>query len=186
MINKEDFTLLYFKRDRKGCFSWQEVPVKKAPSYRHFMTAWEYAEKMWIFGGCGPSPADVGHLNDFVDFYIECCYDGANHSVNNRFLFFDPICSELGKFEMFWSSAFISMHQLNSGVEELYYLNMYKLSWTQIQCKQSIPNLYGATLTNGFTGICSNLILYGIGECESSPNTHTKITWIFHCCCGET
>ena len=61
------------KRDKKGCFSWHKVLVKKAPSYRGNMTLWEYADTMWIFGGCGQSPANVGHVNDVVDFAIRRC-----------------------------------------------------------------------------------------------------------------
>ena len=89
-------TVWQLKRDGKGCFSWHEVPVKKAPSYRHDMTAWEYSEKMQIFGGCGPSPADVGHLNNFVDFDISSkyCYSGKNHGVINQLLCFGPSCNE--------------------------------------------------------------------------------------------
>ena len=76
-------------RDREGCFSWREIPVKKAPSCRH-MAGWEYSDKMWIFGGIGPSPLDIGHLNHCVDFSIGSYDEG----TNNQLLCFDPSCSE--------------------------------------------------------------------------------------------
>ena len=56
---KEDHlsSMWKLKRDRKGCFSWNKVYVNEEPSYRCHMTGWEYAEKVWIFGGYGILPA---------------------------------------------------------------------------------------------------------------------------------
>ena len=188
---KDDLGAVWqLKRDRKDCFSWREVPVKKAPSYRHDMTAWEYSEKMWIFGGCGPSPADVGHLNDFVDFAINSgppC-SGVNHGVNNQLLCFDPSCSEWANLQYSGAAVPLSLnisstvigneawlYRDSSGVGELYNLNMHTLSWTQIQFKGSIPKLFCATLTHGFTGTCSKLVLHGT---EPSPDESSQSTWI--------
>ena len=49
-------------RTRKGGFSWVEVTVRKAPLRRRCPTGWAYAEKVWIFGGCGPSQTRFVHL----------------------------------------------------------------------------------------------------------------------------
>ena len=190
---KDDLGILWrLNRNRKGCFSWHEVAVKKSPSYRHDMTAWQYSDKIWILGGCGPSPADVGHLNNFVEFGIPSrrCYapGGVKHVVNNQLLRFDPSCSEWANLKCSGATVPLSQNISSTvmgyeawlysdssgvGLGELYNLNMRKLSWTQIQFKQSIPKLPSATLTRGFTGTCSKLVLHGLSECETS-----KITWI--------
>ena len=146
-------TVWQLKRDIKGCFSWRDVPVKKAPSYRHDMAGWEYAEKMWIFGGCGPSPADGGIRTKCYKFV------GVDHSINNQLLCFDPSCSEwttvkcagaVPSHRCECTSVIISnIVWLYGGnrpeyLGELYNLDMNQLVWIQIQCKPPIPKVHSA------------------------------------------
>ena len=52
-----------------GCFVWSQIMVKnrkKAPSPRKDHSGWEYAGKVWMFGGSGSSPE--GYLNVHGDF----------------------------------------------------------------------------------------------------------------------
>ena len=177
-------TLWQLKRDMKVCFSWCEVPVKKAPSHRHNMARWEYAGKLWIFGGCGPSTADGGLL-------AHCRLSfNANHSVNNQLLCFDPSCREwtsvkctgaVPSHRSHCTSAVIGNKtwlyggQLPEHLGELYNLDMNHSFWTQIRCIPSIPKVNLATLI--FTG--NKLVLHGRSESSYSfidPNE----TWILN------
>ena len=160
-------TVWQLKRDLNGCFSWREVPVKKAPSYRHDMAGWEYAEKMWIFGGCGPSPAGGGIRTGCYDT------DGVAHNINNQLLCLDPSCGEwtIVKYagavpppQCDCTSAIIRNEVWLYGGDgygpsaDLYNLDMNQLFWTHIHCE--LPSvLYRATLV--FTG--SKLVLHGDG-----------------------
>ena len=70
----------------QGSFVWSTIVMtdEKTPSPRSGHTGWEYAEKLWTFGGWGKSPA--GFLNDFggFSFNLHNCY------INNQLLCFGP------------------------------------------------------------------------------------------------
>ena len=58
------------------------------------MTGWEYAAKVWIFGGYGILPAVGDHMNDLRDFlYIRSAY-GLEYGYNNQLCRFDLSCHE--------------------------------------------------------------------------------------------
>ena len=165
-------TVWQLKRERKG-FSWHEVPVKKTPSYRYHMTGWQYEEKMWIFGGHGPSPVDFGNLSEFAEF----CSGYNNHITSNQLLSFDPSCNEWKNLKcsgavpsprykctsaLIDNEAWVHGGNKDEHERELYNLNMSKLSWTQIECKPQLPELFNAPLIGGFIGTCSKLVLHGV------------------------
>ena len=65
---------------------WSEITGQhhaKMPSPRYGHSGWEYADKLWIFGGSGPSLE--GYLNDHGD---------ACNTHNNQLLCFDPSTEE--------------------------------------------------------------------------------------------
>ena len=73
-------------KTNRQCFAWscnKPQCKEKTPSPRTGHTGWEYAGKLWIFGGCGYSP--MGYLNNNGD--IDGYYDFAK---NNQLLCFDP------------------------------------------------------------------------------------------------
>ena len=170
-------TLWKLHRHRKGSFSWHQVRVNISPSAREFMTGWEYAGNLFIFGG-GPiedgpiGPLDVGHLNDFGEFSTE--------GYNNQLLCFDTSSREWSNLKcsgmvpsprsehsstaigdkawLYGGDCGTTLHALY----DLYELNIPHLMWTQIEPPQPLPKLWDdqsitATMANqlvfhGYTG----------------------------------
>ena len=182
-------TIWKLQKDRNDGFSWSEVLVKKAPSYREDITGWEYAEKMWIFGGIGQSPANVGHLNDFVDFELDFYH--SSYGINNQLLCFDPSCCEWTNLKCCGAvpsprSECASMTidteaWLYGGItsteqfHDLLKLDMNSLIWTKIPCKETIPKLKNASLFHGSTDR-QQLVLNG--QNVEHFLTETTITYI--------
>ena len=172
------------RKGNKGCFSWSEVSVNKIPLHRYDMTGWEYAEKLWIFGGVGPSPVDVGQLNNFVDFILLPNGDG----VNNQLLCFDPSCQEWNNVKSFGavpsprrhhSSAIMNDKVLLRGgldnseiLNDLYELGMHNLTCTEIKTTQPEPSLSYFCSMNAIAG--NKLVFHDV--VDSTPKK--MITWI--------
>ena len=81
-----------WKLPSNGSFEWDTTDTnndKAVPSPRSDHCAWEYAEKLWIFGGYGVSPAR-GFLNDHGDFKRH--FTNFYHSLgwNNQVLCYNP------------------------------------------------------------------------------------------------
>ena len=145
---KENTSALWkLRRNSKGSFSWSEVNVDQAPSWRYEMAGWEYAEKLWVFGGAGIDPAIVGHLNEFGDF------DGSTY-CNNQLLSFDPSCTKWSNLQCFGAVPSPQCHLVSAilgdkvwvsggglGPYDLHSLSMPNLTWTQIETKGLIPAL---------------------------------------------
>ena len=183
--NLENLGMVWqLNRDREGCFSWHEIPVMKAPSYRRHMAGWEYAEKLWTFGGIGPSPVNVGHLNDFVE--VDIIDSDDEEGTNNQLLCFDPSCSEWANLKssgavpsprcvrastLIGDEVWVYGGSKKEQMRELYNLNINHLSWTKIQCKPTLPELFHPTLICGFTGTHSKLVLHG---CQDSYTNKAK------------
>ena len=72
-------------RTETGDFTWTFIKYqsdKESPSPRDQHTGWEYARKLWVFGGEGPSPEI--YLNDYGDIEYGC------YHRNNQLLCYDP------------------------------------------------------------------------------------------------
>ena len=181
-------TIWKLHKDSNDGFSWSEVLVNKGPSYRRDITGWEYAEKMWIFGGRGQSPANLGHLNDFVDFELNFYHD--SYGINNQLLCFDPSCCEWANLKCYGAvpspraeCASMTIDKeawLYGGVtstelfHDLLKLDMNSLIWTKIPCEQTIPQLINASLLHGSAD--GKLILHG--QNIENVLTETTITHI--------
>ena len=189
LANDNLATLWKLQKASKGGFSWSEVFVKKAPSYRCDMTGWEYAEKMWIFGGFGPSPADFENLNDFVDFDLDFHEVGVDFGTTNQLLCFDPSCCEWTNVKCCGTVPSPRAHCASAAIgneawlyggynsttgyfNDLFKLNMNNLTWTEIQCKRTIPRLCKPCLIHGVSD--SKLVLYG----KTLKDERTTITYI--------
>ena len=76
----------------KGCIAWSEVKFqdqKKTPSPRCLHSAWEYAGKLWTFGGEGRSP--FAYLNEHGNFHGILNFRRIfNSFYNNQLLCYDP------------------------------------------------------------------------------------------------
>ena len=80
-------------RPSKQYFEWSEIvtqPQAKSPSPRYAHSGWEYAGKLWIFGGHGLPLA--GYLNDHGDFKEDAMLWGNRnlYGKNNQLLCFNP------------------------------------------------------------------------------------------------
>ena len=134
-------------RTVKGRFAWQKIKSiikKKSPSPRIRHTAWEFSEKVWIFGGrvlSSENPSD--YLNNYGDF--------GDWGENNQILCFDPSCNEWTNPQSFGD---IPTHREGHGtapindriwlyggsnsthnepLDDLYYLDMHSLTWTMVR-----------------------------------------------------
>ena len=184
-----ELCLWKLQRDRKGCFSWNEVPVNISPSDRRGMTGWAYAGKIFTFGGATlyrSPPAGVGHLNDFGEF-------GADNCTNNQLHCFDTSSQEWSNQKtsgtvpcprLFPSSTAIDDkawlfggHLAGTRFSDLYELNMPHLIWTQIETPQ--PLQAELLKTHYISAITRNqLVVHGTKE---KANTFildlTSLSW---------
>ena len=143
-----------------GSFTWSFIKYqcdKESPSCRYRHTGWQYAGKLWIFGGTGASPELF--LNDHGDIA------GGNVTRNNQLLSYypdsnrwtNPQCfGEVPSPRSHHSSTIIrdkvfllgGYNENFSWLDDLFQLDMYTLTWTRIQTDQHHPGTYsGCTLT---------------------------------------
>ena len=172
--------------DRKGCFSRSKILVNKPPSYRSCATGWGHDEKLWLFAGIGASPADVGYLNDFVDFDFVMRIDGIDYGLNNQLICFDPLRKVWSNLKCggvvpsprhsHVSTVVGDEVYVYGGMEaisclfDLYKLNMTNFSWTQIQTETQIPKF----LCSISPITKSKLVFHGYYSADDENNT----TWI--------
>ena len=141
----ELWTLSKAKRE---CFAWSfhESPYKEeSPSPRRGHTGWEYAGKLWTFGGWGSSPE--GYLNEHGSF---------SGPWNNQLLCYDPTTQKwtnlrcLGTVpspRSYHASAMIKENvwlfggnDLMQRMDDLFELKMQSLTWIKIQTGQPHPH----------------------------------------------
>ena len=172
----------------QGSFVWSKIVMtnnEKAPSHRCYHTGWEYAEKLWTFGGCGKSPA--GFLNDFGDFNNSLSGDVHWQHFNNQLLCFDPSNEEWTNPQCYGMVPEPRARHATTASQEkvwlyggnyfircfntLHELNMHSCTWTLIQSQKIQPQRLACTLTISD----DKLILHG------GSNAFHKIfsdTWI--------
>ena len=157
ITRKQRNALWTLKRSETGDFSWKLIKyqcdeLKESPSPREGHTGWEYAGKLWVFGGEGPSPES--YLNDYGDT------EGNLFPRNNQLLCYGPHtkkwtnpqcfgeiplprtrpCSTIIR-EKVW---LFGGHDYKLGYHDAFFqLNMHSLTWMQIQ--MSRPSLWPPT-----------------------------------------
>ena len=172
-------------RNSEGCFAWDDIvttEIMKVPSPRSSCTAWNYSEKLWLFGGYGAPP--TGYLNDHGDFLDD---------ENNQLLCFNPSCNEwtnpkcAGTVPAPCSHHATAIHKnivwlyggrngTNVYFNDLYQLNMHCLTWTNIQISHPKPSELACCSLNITS--CNQLVLHG-GAYRSGYRLHTSSdTWI--------
>ena len=139
-----------------GSFTWSTSHIQditKTPSPRSGQRAWEYEQKVWIFGGFGSSPE--GFLYDYGDFQQSLTH-AAGIGLNNQLLCYDPSINSWANVECFgeipsprtYARAAImkekvwlygGRYQYNSilHANRLHELNMHSLVWTHIDITKS-------------------------------------------------
>ena len=162
---------------------------EKTPSPRsgHMYSGWEYAGKLWTFGGTGPSPD--GYLNEHGHF--QDVFDN-NNVFNNQLLCFDPSRQEWtdintsgtmpeprithaatitrGKVWLYGGLVKISSDVCNVS-DELYQLNMVSLIWTEILTGEVKPGKISFCSFNASTD--NKLVLHG------GLGSLSHLTWVF-------
>ena len=178
----ELWTLSKAKRE---CFTWsfKETRCKeKSPSPRSGHTGWEYAGKLWTFGGWGLSPE--GYLHEHGSFS-----GGFNVKWNNQLLCYDPTTHKWTNLqcigtvpsprsdhastiirENVWLFGGKDIRQL---MDDFFELTMHSLTWTKIQTGQSHPHARCFCTLTVLTD--SQLVLHG-GWCVKEQKFSD--TWI--------
>ena len=145
LLNTRD-SLWKLSRNAKGSFAWQKAKSKvkkKSLSPRVHCTIWEFAEKLWMFGGkvlTSVNPSD--YLNNYGDF--------GDWGENNQILCFNPSCNEWTNPQSFGDIPEPRAHHgtviirdkswLYGGsnslhgtpLDDLHELDMHSLTWTLI------------------------------------------------------
>ena len=179
-------------RNANGSFVSSKIHIdnqKKVPSSRFCHCAWEHGEKMWVFGGFGPSPVD--YLNDHGDFVPWGASGGTTYGNNNQLFSFDPTARTWTNAECFGDIPSPRGEASTAIVEDtvwlyggstnkiifnndLHELNMLSFTWTKIETTMPRPN---GTRTASLTPISANqLVLYGGYVCDENDT----VTWVFN------
>ena len=176
-------------RTETGCFTWSFIKFedeKKSPSPRYGHAGWEYAGKLWVFGGKGHSP--LFYLNDHGDrAFLTARGSERRKLVNNQLLCYDPNIQKWTNPQCFgtipsprsghgcsiikdkvWvfggSSQNVTFH------EELFELTMQSLTWTEIRTVQPRPEPRCLCTLTALTN--NQLVLHGgLGNEETLSNT---------------
>ena len=179
-------------RPSKHYFEWSEIvtqPQAKAPSPRYSHSGWEYAGKLWIFGGIGLPLA--GYLNDHGDFKV----DVRNRNLygeNNQLLCCNPssgvwrnpntsgtiprqchshATTIIG--EKVWVYGGRNL-DYTFEIQDLFQLNMISLTWTKIKTDEPQPPYRWSCSWNAVTE--HQLVLHG-GVARNGYAVDD--TWIF-------
>ena len=148
---------------------WNEVgirPAQKTPSPRFKHTAWNHADKLWVFGGFGSF--DSEYLEEHGDFeqnehmvaaFVYCNY-ACQIYANNQLLCFDPSnevwtnpkcygmipsCRGDHATTIIGDQVWLYGGRLTTSTalyDDLYKLNMSTLTWTHIQTDQNRPQVF--------------------------------------------
>ena len=153
-------TLWTLSRTETGDFSWGVIKYqgdKKSPSPRTRHTGWEYAGKLWVFGGKGPSPKH--YLNDDGDIandvvpqnnQLLCYYPHTQKWANPKCFGEKPSprsshCTTIIR-EKVW--LFGGYNEKLACLSDFFQLNMHSLTWMRIQTGRCCPAARcGYTLT---------------------------------------
>ena len=190
------------RRTSTQCFDWSKVIAEneeEAPSPRYLHSGWEYAEKLWTFGGVGAYPN--GYLYEHGYFVLQ-----RNMWYNNQLLCFDTSTQEWRDVK---SSGTIpqprsrhatcitnsivwlygGMMEHNHRVffyDDLYQLNLQHLIWTKIITCSVKPSPCCFCSFN--TATDSQLVLHGLFE-YPDPSTWVldvpSLTWKQHRLYGD-
>ena len=168
---RERNSLWTLSKTELGCFTWNFIRVqhaKECPSPRDGHSGWEYAGKMWVFGGEGPPPDR--YLIENGDF------EGEDDIRNNQLLCYDPSIQRWTNPQCFGAVPSPRSHHASTIVndkvwlfggysdfwtvhDDIFELTMPSFTWTQIQTGQPSPQArFYCTLT-AVTG--NQLVLHG-------------------------
>ena len=176
-------------KTKSGCFKWSCIKTHckgESPSPRYGHTGWEYAGKLWAFGGLGPSPE--GYLNchgDVARLYL-------NYLGHNQLLSYDPNTKKWTNPQCFGAvpvprashaSAIIKKKVFLVGGannynmvwdNDFFQLDMQSLTWTQLGIGQPSPQ---ACSSCSLTAISDNQLVFH-GGYSTERGEALGDTWI--------
>ena len=169
-------------RNQQASFIWNKIVIldnMKSPSPRCHHTGWEYAEKLWIFGGRGRFQAQflnthgdfLHHFNNQVFYFNACTKEWENPRCSGSVP--TPRCGHA-------TTVIIDIVWLYGGryhstiFDDLYKLNMCSLTWTQIQTGETKPQGRCVCSLNAVTD--SHLVLHG--GVQTHDNALLNDTWM--------
>ena len=164
----------------KDHLTWTKMPLNalyKTPAPRERHTAWEYDEKMWVFGG------EMGYLLGYLNEHGDI-----EDRRNNQLLCFDPCCNtwtnpkcsgDVPSPRCDHATAIIGdslwlYGGYNRGYnsDDFYTMSMDSFSWIQININHPTPGHRWKHSLNAISA--TQLVLHG-GYCCGLANA----TWIF-------
>ena len=165
-------------------FQWRRIQIEdvtKTPSRRDGHCAWQYEDKMWIFGGQGSPP------NNFINKHGHFVVNPNRPVWNNQLLSFDPSIQTWEDVQYYGDipspracgAAAITNHQVwlyggydsNYGnLYDFFNLNMHSFVWTKIGNGRKIRKRFLLTLTPITT---NQLVLHSQGL-----RSNSRTTWI--------
>ena len=186
-----DFTNMLWKLTRKpnGSFGWSTINMgkdpKRVPSPRTGHCGWEHGGKLWFFGGHGRKPE--AFLNDHGDF------TNSQFVRNNQLFSYEPStrtwenvkCSGdvLSPRSAASAAKLKDKVWLHGGIDgsecstdDLYELDMYSLTWTEIDTGMTKPGCRAFSSLVPIAG--SQLVLHGGWALGNSAATDCSLTWI--------
>ena len=159
--------------ERSFIWSFTEYQIREeSPSPRCDTSGWEFAGKVWIFGGIGPS--SEGYLNVHGDFAISQLDLG---EMNNQLLCFDPNTQKWTNPQCYGDKPSPRYDHCTAIIREkvwlfggfhlggqggFYQLAMDTLTWTQIHIGPLGPQ--GSCFSTLTATGNDQLVLYGFGE----------------------
>ena len=184
----ESNALWTLSKAKRGSLTWSCIKThckEESPSPRSGHTGWEYAGKLWVFGGIGPSPN--GYLNWHGDVTQDMFNDAAG---NNQLLSYYPSQREWTNPQCFgtiptprFSAASAIMRKkvfLFGGctnnqvwVNDFFQLDMQSLTWTQLRIGHISPQARSACT---LTAISDNQLFLHGGHTQIGGSSDD--TWI--------
>ena len=165
-------------------FTWtkmSEKPKSETPSPRTGHSAWEYMEKMWIFGGHGISPSygflyKHGYANGNFNNQL-LCYDPCNNTWTNPKCFGDVPCPrKRHATALITDKVFLYGGYLSDSLDCFLMMNMDSLFWTLIKTNGPNP---GPRCGMFLIAVTANQLVLSGGYDGHTSLSAFNVPWIF-------
>ena len=158
-------------RNPKGKYAWSIIHIEdqsKVPSPRFDCCAWEYGEKMWVWGADGPSTDDqLLYFDPSTKTWINVKCSGEVPSPGNR-------ASTTKMQDNVWLHETTTINYSCS--LGLYTLSMHSFTWTRIETTMPKPIRNSKASLTPISA--SQLLSYG-GFSQDISDKNLTLSWIF-------
>ena len=184
-----DRNTLWTLSKAKTGFTWSFIKSqhkKASPSPRLWHTGWEYAGKLWVFGGGGPSPES--YMNDHGDIARY-----GNFIINNQLLCYNPNINEWTNPRCFGAVPTPRYGHESASIkdkvwifggwdqnwtlhDDMFELTMDSLTWTHIETVKPRPQARQWFTLTALTN--NHLVLHGGNNGGYNSDSTLSDTWI--------